>query len=298
MAIVKPKKKKMGDIITETFLSICLIVVIVVCIYPFWRVIMYSLSDSKAAMSGGIFLIPKELTIATYKVVFQTKRIFVAFGNSLMKTVVGTGLAMIVTVLTAYPLSRSELRGRRGIMLFIYFTMLFSGGMIPNYLLYKDLHLLDSFWVYVIPSAMSAYNMFILRSFFASIPASLPESAMLDGANPMQILWWIMLPLSKSALATIALYYVQGFWNSYMDGVLYVTTSRLELLQVYLRNLISSTGALAAMGELPSLSGGNTITEESMKMTVIAISVIPVILVYLFLQKYFQKGINEGAIKG
>lgn len=175
--------------------------------------------------------------------------------------------------------------------------MLFSGGMIPSYILMKNLGLLDTFWVYVLPGAMSAYNMFIIKNFFESIPASLSESATLDGASPLQTLWWIMLPLSKAALATITLYYVISFWNSYLDGVLYVTSIRLELLQVYVRMLINLAGSIMAVGEVGNLSG-RKITEDSIKITVIAISVIPVIVFYLFLQKYFQKGVTVGAVKG
>lgn len=294
MAIVKPKKKKLGDQITYLFISICLIVMVVVSIYPFWHVIMYSLSESRAAMSGGLFLWPREFTLIAYETLFKTERIFRAFGNTILKTAVGTAGALVVTTLTAYALSQDELKGRRPIQLIIYFTMLFSGGMIPTYLLVKDLGLLDTFWVYVIPALMTPYNMFVLRNFFTMVPKSLPESARLDGANPMQILQHIYLPLSKSALATVTLYYVQGFWNSYMDGVLYVNSQKLELLQVYLRMMISSAGAAAAMG------GGSTstITEETTKMTVIAVSIIPVILVYLFLQRFFQKGTTVGAVKG
>lgn len=297
MGIVKPKHKTLGIMLTDIFLGFCLLFIIVVCIYPFWHVIMYSVSDSSAAMSGGVFLLPRGFSLESYSMLFGTSRIFNAMWNSIRKTVIGTSLAMIVTVLTAYPLSRKDLKGKQFILLLIYFTMLFSGGMIPSYILMKNLGLLDTFWVYVLPGAMSAYNMFIIKNFFESIPASLSESATLDGASPLQILWWIMLPLSKAALATITLYYVIGFWNSYLDGVLYVTSIRLELLQVYVRMLISLAGSIMAVGEVGNLSG-RKITEDSIKITVIAISVIPVIVFYLFLQKYFQKGVTVGAVKG
>ena len=297
MGIVKPKHKTLGIMLTDIFLGFCLLFIIVVCIYPFWHVIMYSVSDSSAAMSGGVFLLPRGFSLESYSMLFGTSRIFNAMWNSIRKTVIGTSLAMIVTVLTAYPLSRKDLKGKQFILLLIYFTMLFSGGMIPSYILMKNLGLLDTFWVYVLPGAMSAYNMFIIKNFFESIPASLSESATLDGASPLQILWWIMLPLSKAALATITLYYVIGFWNSYLDGVLYVTSIRLELLQVYVRMLINLAGSIMAVGEVGNLSG-RKITEDSIKITVIAISVIPVIVFYLFLQKYFQKGVTVGAVKG
>lgn len=298
MAIVRPKKKKIGDKITDIAINIILFCVIVSMLYPVWHVLMYSISDSRKAMAGGVFLWPKGFSLLTYQMLFKTKRIFIAFGNSLAKTIIATGINMVVTVLTAYALSLDELKGRRAIQLIIYFTMLFSGGIIPTYLLLKNLNMLDTFWVYVIPGALSPYNMFIMRSFFRSIPRSLPESAMLDGANHMQILSNIILPLSKSCLATITLYYTRANWNSYMDGVLYINDSKLELLQVYLRRLISSASAKGALAEAGDLSAAMTVTEESMKMTVIAVSLIPIVVLYLFLQKYFVKGTTVGAVKG
>ena len=296
MKVIKLKKKSPGDRLSDFLIGAALVVVIITCLYPLWHVFMYSLSDSRAAMSGGLFLLPREFTTITYQLLFKTQRIFRALGNSVAKTVVGTALSLTVTVLTAYPLAQADLKGRRPILLFIYFTMLFSGGMIPTYILIKDLGLLDSCWAYVIPAAMNPYNMFVLRSFFASTPRALTEAARIDGANPMQILLRIVLPLSKSSIATIALYYVQSFWNSYMDGVLYINSSNLELLQVYLRRLISQT-ATSALGEINDLTAASAVTGESMKMTVIAFSIIPVIVVYLFLQKYFTKGVMIGAVK-
>lgn len=298
MAIVQPKKKKLGDRVTDVIINICLALVIFITIYPFWHVVMYSLSDSRAAMSGGLFFWPREFSLLSYELLFQTKRIFIAFFNSIAKTVLGTLLSMVVTILTAYALALDELKGRRFFQLIIYFTMLFSGGMIPTYILIKDLGLLDTFWVYVIPGAMSAYNMFVLRNLFRTIPKSLSESAMLDGASHMLILSKIVLPLSKAGLATIALHYIRANWNSYMDGVLYVNEAKLELLQVYLRRLISAASAKGALSEMDDLSAAINVTEESMKMTVIAVSVIPVIMVYMFLQKYFTKGTTVGAVKG
>lgn len=295
MAIVRPKKKKIGDILTEVFLTICMVIIIIMCIYPFWHAVMYSLSDSKAAMSGGIFLLPRKFTLKSYEVILQSKDLFRALFVTLMKTVLGTGLTLVVTTLTAYPLSVEELRGKRIVMFYIYFTMLFGGGTIPTYILLNDLKLLNTFWVYVIPAAMSAYNMFILRNFFAGVPRSLPESAKLDGANPMQILLHITLPLSKPMLATISLYSVNGFWNSYMDGVLYVHSNKLQLLQVFLRNMINGAAATVNMGGGSFQMG---VTDESLRMAVITFNVVPVVLVYLFLQKFFKKGINAGAVKG
>lgn len=200
--------------------------------------------------------------------------------------------------MTAYPLSIRYLKGRKFLQGMIFFTMLFSGGMIPTFILIKNLGLLDSFWVYIIPSAMSVYNMFVLRNFFQAIPDSLSESAMLDGAGYARILTQIVLPLSKPAIATQVMFYGVGKWNSYMDGVLYVTDQKLQLLQVYLRQIIGSVGAAGIGMDASDMSGHSAVSEESIKMTIIAMSVIPVAVVYLCLQKYFVKGTMVGSVKG
>ncbi|MFT4005495.1 MAG: carbohydrate ABC transporter permease [Lacrimispora sp.] len=298
MAQVKSKKRVSGERAGNLLIEVILLLMVVTTLYPFWHVFMYSISDSRAAMSGGLFFLPRKPTFLTYQLIFKTSQIFVAFGNTVAKTVVGTFISLVLTVLTAYPLSLPYFRGRRFFQIVIFFTMLFSGGIIPTYLLLKDLHMLDTFWVYVLPSAMSPYNMFIMRNFFLTIPDSLQESAMLDGANHMQVLSRIVLPLSKASLATMTMFYGVTNWNSYMDGILYVNNQKLQLLQVYLRQLISSTGAKGALSAAGDLSAAAAVTEESMKMTVISLSIIPILLVYLFLQKYFTKGVMVGSVKG
>ena len=298
MAQVKSKKRVSGEQAGNLLIEVILLLMVVTTLYPFWHVFMYSISDSRAAMSGGLFFLPRKPTFLTYQLIFKTSQIFVAFGNTVAKTVVGTFISLVLTVLTAYPLSLPYFRGRRFFQIVIFFTMLFSGGIIPTYLLLKDLHMLDTFWVYVLPSAMSPYNMFIMRNFFLTIPDSLQESAMLDGANHMQVLSRIVLPLSKASLATMTMFYGVTNWNSYMDGILYVNNQKLQLLQVYLRQLISSTGAKGALSAAGDLSAAAAVTEESMKMTVISLSIIPILLVYLFLQKYFTKGVMVGSVKG
>jgi putative aldouronate transport system permease protein len=259
---------------------------------------MYSLSDSKASMGGGIFLYPRQLSLLSYKLLFKTEQIFIAFKNTGLKTLLGTSLSVMLSALTAYPLSLPRFRGRGFFSMMIFFTMLFSGGMIPTYLLIKDLGLIDSYLVYILPGAMSAYNMFILRNFFQSLPQSMEESAFLDGANVLQIFIKIILPLSKPALAAVTMFYGIENWNSYMDGILYINDSKMQLLQVYLRQLISAAGGKGALGDLNNLSTAATLTEDTMKMTVIAVSVIPVLIVYPILQKYYTKGVLVGAVKG
>lgn len=298
MAKSKLNKRSSGDIIADWIIGIFLGLLIITTIYPFWHVLMYSISDSHASMSGGLFLLPRNPTLLAYKMIFKTKQIFIAYKNTVLKTLIGTCVSVILTALTAYPLSLPRFKGRNVISMLIFFTMLFGGGIIPTYLLIKELRLLDTFWVYIIPSAMSAYNMFILRNYFSSIPSSLEESAVLDGANPFQVLFRIILPLSLPALAAIAMFYGVSNWNSYMDGVLYVNNQDLQLLQVYLRQLIGSAGAKGALGDAGDLGPASRLTEETMKMTIIAVSVIPVLIVYPFLQKYYTKGVMVGAVKG
>ena len=296
---MKLRKATAGGRIGNTLIGIFLGLMVISTIYPFWHVIMYSLSDSHASMSGGIFLWPRDFSLLSYQQLLSTKQLYVCYRNSILKTVVGTGISLILTALTAYPLSLKRFKGRNVFSMLIFFTMLFNGGMIPTYLLIKDLHLLDSFWVYVLPGAMSAYNLFILRNFFQSIPPSLEESAHLDGANPFQVLFQIVLPLSLPALAALAMFYGVGLWNGYMDNVLYVNDQNLQLLQNYLRQLIAAAGAKSGtMSEMSNIGAASRLTEETVNMTVIAVSVIPVLIVYPFLQKYYTKGVMVGSVKG
>lgn len=292
------RRKSFKQIVSELIKLVIAIILTIVTLYPFWHVVMYSFSESKAAMSGGIFLYPREFTTASWEMLLKTKQVFVAFRNSIAKTVIGTAFSIFISILTAYPLSIRYLKGRKFLQGMIFFTMLFSGGMIPTFILIKNLGLLDSFWVYIIPSAMSVYNMFVLRNFFQAIPDSLSESAMLDGAGYARILTQIVLPLSKPAIATQVMFYGVGKWNSYMDGVLYVTDQKLQLLQVYLRQIIGSVGAAGIGMDASDMSGHSAVSEESIKMTIIAMSVIPVAVVYLCLQKYFVKGTMVGSVKG
>ena len=266
-------------------------------LYPFWHVLMYSISDSREAMTGGLFLLPRSPTLLAYKTVFRTGQIFVAYRNTLLKTLVGTALSLVITALTAFPLSLRRLHGRNFFSMYIFFTMLFSGGMIPTFLVVQGLGLLDTFWALVLPGMMSAYNMFILRNYFQQLPAELEESAYIDGATPPVALACIILPVSAPCLAAVAMFYAVGNWNSYMDCLLYTSTARLQVLQIYLRNLISSVGA---MDSIAVVSGGETsaLTEETVKMTTIAISIIPILIIYPFLQRFYTKGITVGAVKG
>ena len=265
-------------------------------LYPFWHVLMYSISDSGKAMTGGMFFLPRKPTFLSYKLLFRTKQIFIAYRNTILKTVVGTSFSMILTALTAFPLSLKRFHGRGFFSMYIFFTMLFGGGMIPTFLVVQGLGLVDTFWALVIPGMMSAYNMFVLRNYFQQLPAELEESAYIDGATPPVALVRIILPISTPCLAAIAMFYAMGNWNSYMDCLLYTNQNSLQVLQIYLRNLINSVGAMDSIASTGPES--SALTAETVKMTTIAVSIIPILIIYPFLQRYYTKGITVGAVKG
>lgn len=267
------------------------------CIYPFWHVLMYSISDSREAMTGGLFLIPRSPTLLSYSMIFKTRQIYVAYSNTILRTFLGTLLSVFLTALTAFPLSLKRMRGRQFFSMLIFFTMLFNGGLIPTFLVVQELGLIDTFLALILPSAMSAYNMFILRNYFQQIPESLEESAYIDGANPFIVLFRIILPVSAPSVAAIAMFYGIANWNSYLDCFLYTNSDTLQVLQIYLRNLLASAGAMDSIAGVAG-SDASRLTEETVKMTTIAVSVIPILVVYPFLQRYYTKGITVGAVKG
>lgn len=287
------KGEKIGSVINGGLL----LLLAFITIYPFWYVLMYSLSNSQAASAGGLFFIPKGFDLLGYKLVLQQKQLYSAFFISIARTLLGTVLSVVLTATLAYPLSLPRLKGRGFLCAAIFFTMLFNGGMIPTYLLVNDLGMVDKFWALMIPNAVSAYNLFIMRNYFQSIPPSLEESARIDGANPLTILFKIILPMSGPTIAAVSMFYGVAYWNEYMDGVLYINSNSLQILQVYMRNLFSSAGAGAVLSGVQGISEASKVTEETLKMVTIAVSVIPIILVYPKLQKYYTKGVTVGAVK-
>jgi len=291
-------KKSKAEIIGLIINGVALFLIAFVTIYPFWHVLMYSISDSQQASAGGLFFLPKGLDVTGYELVLKQPQLYNAYWNTIARTAVGTLLSVILTAMLAYPLSLSRLKGKKFLCIAIFFTMLFNGGMIPTYLLVNDLHMIDTFWALVVPNAMSAYNLFIMRNYFQSIPASLEESARIDGANPITVLFRIILPISTPTLAAVGMFYGVSNWNAYLDGVLYINNNDLQILQVYLRNLFSSAGSGAVLSGIQGISDAARVTEETLKMVTISVSVIPILIVYPYLQKYYTTGITTGAVKG
>ena len=266
-------------------------------ILPFIHVAALSFSGNGPVMRGSVGLWPQEFNLNSYKKVLGDVTVLRAYWNTLVYTVLGTFINIVVTALTAYCLASKRMPLRRFFTGMILFTMLFSGGMIPTYLLINDLHMIDTLWAMVLPGAVSTWNLLVMRTFFQTIPESLTEAAMIDGASDLTIFFRIYLPLSSAALATITLFYAVGHWNSYFNAMLYLNTPDKYPLQIKLRQIVIQ--GIASMEEFAAdqLVGVDQIA-QNIKYTVIMVAVIPILMVYPFLQKYFVKGIMIGADKG
>ncbi|WP_211093626.1 carbohydrate ABC transporter permease [Cohnella fermenti] len=269
----------------------------VATLYPFWHVLMYSISDPKRAMSGGMFLLPRGLAFDSYSMLFRNSLIFDAYSNSLFRLFVGTLINVALTAMLAYPLSIRRFIGRTPITLLIFFTMLFNGGMIPTYLLVNGLGLVDTLWALIVPSAISAWNFFIMKNYFQGLPPELEESANMDGASPLRTLFAIILPVSMPVIAAIALFYGVWHWNAYFDAVLYLHSQDKQVLTLFLRSMMNFSATESTRSMNDSMTVAN-ISEESVKMATIIATMLPMLLIYPFLQKYFVKGVLIGSVKG
>lgn len=274
-----------------------LICAAIVTLFPFLDVVFTSLTSSKELVENAkkVLAIPRHPTLQNYEYVLSGSSIFHAYGVTIFRTVVGTILNMIITVLTAYPLSKKFLPGRSVIMQIFFFTMIFSGGMIPTYLVVKSYHLTNTIWALIIPGLLNVYNMIIMRTFFEGIPEDLEEAARIDGCSEWKALAKIILPISKPVLASVSLFYAVWHWNSFFDVVLYITERKLWPLQTLLREIVLTM----SMAELnANMADVATPPSSSVIAATVMVSVIPILLVYPFLQKYFVKGVMIGAVKG
>ncbi|MDI6619306.1 MAG: carbohydrate ABC transporter permease [Clostridiales bacterium] len=271
--------------------------VLCITLYPFLYVIVASLSSPESVNSGSVWLFPIGINLNAYNVVLKDKQIWSGYFNTIWYTLIGTVINLIMTTLAAYPLSRRTFNGRRIIMPIIAFTMFFGGGMIPTYILIKNLGMLDSRWVMVIPGAISTWNLIIMRSFFENIPESLHEAAIIDGANDLYILVRIVVPLSKPVMAVMTLFYAVGHWNSFFDALLYLNSSQLYPLQMILRKVLIQFDNMEQMKAIGTFEDRESIG-QTVRYATIIVSTLPILLVYPFLQKYFASGVMIGAIKG
>ncbi|WP_338787082.1 carbohydrate ABC transporter permease [Metabacillus sp. FJAT-53654] len=292
------KKDRMFDILNYSFLTI----IMIVTLYPFLNVLVISLNDSTDTVRGGIYIWPREFTLNNYLEIMKYDNLVTGFVNSVLRTVIGTVLGVFAQAMIAFTLSRADFQGRKFISTFLVLTMYFSGGLIPGYMLIRDLGMMNSFWVYILPGLVSAFNIIIIRSFMDGLPFSLQESAKMDGANDFTIFYRIILPLCKPVLATIALFVAVGQWNSWFDTYLYNSLNEnLTTLQYELMKILDNTsmgGNVNANQMRPNAEQqANMVSPESIKMAITMVTVIPIMLVYPFVQRFFIQGMTLGAVK-
>ena len=284
-------------LVSDAIMMAIIVLLCITCIFPFVHLAAKSISSNSMVMAKSVFLWPKEITFDAYASIFRDGSMVYSMLYSTVVTLIFTLMGMVVCICAAYPLSKKRLKGRSFFTFILMFPMYFAAGLIPSYLLMKDLKLLDSMWVLILPLIYSPYNMLIMKTTFqASIPESLEESAFLDGASNFQILTRIVLPLSKPILATLSLFYAVGRWNAYADNKFYIKSDELKMIQYKLYQMVSS----ASEAQTASLSEAAAVTStpEVLQAASIMFVTIPIICIYPFLQKYFVKGVMIGAIKG
>ena len=290
---IRRRKRSTKDIVFDTIIAIFLIIFVIITLYP----IINTFNDGIDSVRGGIHLWPRIFTLQNYKTVFANQNLGQAAFISVARTLIGTVLSVFLTAMLAYVLSRKEFMYKKQLSFIYVLTMYVSGGMIPTYILIKELHLLNNFWVYIIPGLISAFNMIVIRTFINGIPYSLIESAKIDGAGDFRIFIQIILPLCKPVLATVALFVAVGQWNSWFDSMLYCSADNsLTTLQYELMKLLSSTTTQGASAEVMK-NAGSIVTPTSIRAAITIVTAVPIICLYPFLQRYFVSGLTIGGVK-
>jgi putative aldouronate transport system permease protein len=267
-------------------------------LFPLYYVFIVSITPYVEVLkNGGFIIFPETITFDAYKEIFSSKRVPDALKITVFITVVGTFLNLAVTVLLAYPLSKKFLGGRNVFLLAIVFTMLFSGGLIPSYLVVRGIGLYNTIWAMIIPGLVSTFNMLIMKTYFENLPDELEDAAKVDGSGQIQTLILIILPLSMPIIATLGLFYGVGHWNEYFKGIMYVTDRELAPIQVVLRNMIQSPNVSQEL-MMTNVADMTPLPPETVKMATVTVAIIPILIIYPFLQRYFIKGMLIGAIKG
>ena len=290
-----------GDLVFNIINVTLMVLILIIIVYPLWFVVIASFSDSQSVLGGEVWLWPKGFQLDSYRRVFTNSKIMTGYRNTIFYTVVGTFLNLVGTVALAYPLSRRDFAGRNVIMVFLAITMFFNGGMIPTYLVYRQLHITNTIWAMLLPGLVSVYNTILVRTFFQNQPYELQEAAMIDGCSNMRLLLQIIIPLSKPILAVMVIFYAVVHWNEYFNALIYLSDDNLKPLALVLRDiLITATESASGRGEAGAAASQaeQARTAESMKYAVIIVSTLPMLCLYPFTQKYFSKGVMLGAIKG
>ena len=283
---MKTYKNPMVFSVINYTIFVCLSVVMV---YPFWYVLMYSLSANVGVSSSGTFILPRNFTFDAYRYIFANQSVLYGYRTSIIVTLGGTCISMILTTLTAFPLCRRDLPGRRVFMGLIIFTMIFHGGMIPTYIIIRAYGMINTLWALMLPTSISVYNLIIMMRFFRQIPDSLLEAAHIDGHSDISIFARIILPLSKPILATITLFYAVTYWNAFLPGILYINSRSLLPIQVVLYNMVKV--------QIEDVDAIMALMREPMKMAVAVIAIVPILVLYPFLQRYFISGVMIGSVK-
>ena len=290
-------RKSTSRKVFEVCNGIFMILLCAVMLYPFIWTASASLSNSGAVAAGQVTLLPVGFTTQAYKTVLGYTKVWVSYGNTLWYTVMGTLVSLILTICGAYPLSRSDFYGKSVFVFFITLTMIFSGGLIPSFLVNKAIGLYNSRWAIILPGALSTMNMIIMRTFFQNIPDALEEAATIDGCSDFQILIKIILPLSTASIMTIGMFYAVGYWNSWFSAMIYLRDADKYPLQLVLRQIVLQNQILDLQG-IEGAHDADKMTGESIKYAVVMVATIPILCVYPFVQKYFVKGVMVGSIKG
>lgn len=291
------KRRTKGEAFFDIFNNFGMLIVCFLTIYPIWYVLVNAFNDGQDAMRGGIYWWPRMFSLENFSAVFQSSGIMTAMGITVAKTVIGVFIHVLFTAMVAYAFSRKGLIGGKFYILLGTVTMFFVGGLIPTYLLIKDLNMLDSFLVYIIPAMFSFFDLIIFMTFFREIPDGLEEAAKIDGANDWSIFLRVVLPVSMPVIATIALFHGVYQWNDYFTGVIYINNTDLQPIQTYLYKVVAQSSSNQMMAQVP---GGvaKTVTSQSIKMATMVVTTAPIVFVYPFLQRYFVKGMMIGSIKG
>ncbi|OZG68134.1 carbohydrate ABC transporter permease [Bifidobacterium eulemuris] len=292
------QQRTVSDWIVDIMIGVLTALILFVVIYPIWFIVMASFSDPAAVAKGQVTLLPVGFNLEGYAMVFANEGVWTGYRNTFIYSFLGTALNVAVTIPAAFALSRREFKPRRVLLFLFTFTMFFAGGIIPNYLLYKDLNLLDSMWVFILPSAVNVFNLIIARSFFeTSIPEELHEASELDGLNYYGYFFRIVIPLSGAIIAVITLYYFVQHWNDFFTGLVYLRDWDKQPLQNWLQRILLGTQAAANSSGSMNL-GQMQLFADQIKYGIILISTIPLLILYPFIQKYFNKGVMIGAVKG
>lgn len=294
-------KKTKADIAMDIICMIFLAILFIVTFYPFWQVFIASINDPMDTLRGNLFLLPRKLNYSAYGVILKDKEFLYSMGISVLRVIIGTPLSVMFTSMLAYVLTKKDLVAYKFWRRVFVFTMYFGGGIIPTYMVYKSLGLIDNFAVYIVPSLISVYYMILINSYMSQLPKELEESALVDGANDIVIFFKIIMPVSVPIIATIALFVAINHWNSFFDSYLYTSKQSLKTLQAVMMNILNqyqTANYTDTAGAAANAARRQATSSDSIRMTATIVSTIPIIMVYPFVQKYFVSGIMMGAVKG